>query len=278
MINVLLLGQKGLAMLHDAQNMAAQALQTQNYENHPDYMFIDLPKGKKSLGVEDILPVVQKGYIRPVLADKTVVIINHMDCLTEAAQNKLLLSLESNANLYIIGIAYKDVLLKTVMSRMRIVRYKPCTMQDFVSLYNGTYTKEEAVLLYYATQGCSGIVPTLADYLQMFTDLYRICQGNDLKEIMNTLYLVKEKDPLNICNDRQLMLATIRVLLYSFTDKAQHIFQDENNAVRVMKLVDVIDMLLADEAACQTPVYTKDNFFRMIASLTEKGGCNYEKM
>lgn len=256
-------------MLDDALDIAANLLKTEHIENHPDYLYIDLPKDKKTIGVDSILPVIQKGCVKPVLAEHSVAIINHMDCLTEAAQNKLLLTLESNTYLYIIGVAYKDTLLSTVKSRMMITEYRSYSKNNFLDLYKDIYSKEDSLLLYHATGGCPGLVPALTDNIEMFRELYHICQESNLYRLMESLHLVKEKDPLAVHNDRQLLLAVIHVLQYALIEKAVRIYSDE--PLTAAKLVRVIDRLLEDESVCQTSQYTKDNFFRTIAFLTEMG-------
>ena len=269
MVNTLFLGKRGLSMLDEAYDMASSLLQTDNLNVHPDYLYIDIPKDKKSIGVDEIMPVVQKNSLKPVLAEQSVVIINNMDCLTEAAQNKLLLTLESNTNVVIIGVAYRDNLLSTVKSRMKVVTYRPYTKNAFVSLYEGVYSPREAELLFYATGGCPGGVSACAEYLDMFSALYDTVQGKELHKLLSLLHLVKEKDPLAVSNDKGLLLSVLHVLTYAFVDKAMRLFSTD--VLGTAKLVSVLDRLITDEAICQVPQYTKDNFFQTVVYLIEGG-------
>ena len=266
MINTLLLGKPGLSMLNDALDMAAKLLNTEYTETHPDYLYVDLPENKKVIGVDNILPVVEKGCKKPVLAEHAVAVINHMDCLTDAAQNKLLLTLESNCFLCVIGVAYRDTLLSTVKSRMKILEYRPISKKDFITLYKD-FSKKDSLLLYHATGGCPGLVPSLSDNIGMFHELYDICQGKNPHRIMDVLHLVKEKDPLAVHNDKQLLLAVIHVLEYAMVERAFGVLSSD--ATAATGIVCAINRLLEDESLCQTSCYTKDNFFRTIAFLTE---------
>ena len=111
--------------LNDALAFAKASLHTESLENHPDYLFIS-SCGKKTIGVDDVLPLIRKCSFPPVVADKIMVIIDDMEKLTVAAQNKLLLLLEENTHCFVIGIVHEDgLLLDTVKSRMRLLSYQP---------------------------------------------------------------------------------------------------------------------------------------------------------
>jgi hypothetical protein len=265
-MNVLFLGKEGFSMLPDALDLATQTLETDHLDNHPDYLFVDLPDGKKSIGVDEISPIVRKGSLKPVLAKKAVVVINHMDCLTDVAQNKLLLTLESSDNVRIIGIAYKDTLLATVKSRMSIRVYRPCIKSEFCSLTG--CAEEDSELMYYATGGCPGLYYFFSESTTLFRELFDICMGKDLSPILKVLHLVKEKDPLAIHEDKKLLLAVLHVMQYAFIQKA---YVNKSDVSKV-RYASIVERLVRDESLCMSPNYTKHDFFLTVTIIIENGG------
>lgn len=267
-VNILLEGREGLFMLEDAFELVSHLVNSANYEKHPDYMYLDIPEDKKSIGVDDVLPVIQKGYTKPVLLKKTIVIINNMDALTEAAQNKLLLSLEDSPYLFIIGISYHAKLIDTVLSRMTRIKYLPLSKEAFIAHCEGNYNASDAELLYHACDGCPKLILTLGSELTLFQKLHKACISNNRSDIFNILHLVKEKDNLSVYNNLKLTASVLKVMQHSFMTCAITVAsrQDKNMAVRY---TDIVLRLANDEAILRNSSYSKDNFFRTILYCVE---------
>ena len=110
-------------LLDYALNKAAEILNTTKdlLSTNPDYLFVDYDEGKSSIGVETANIIVGKSLLMPSFGDHQVCVINHMDSMTEAAQNKLLKTLEESS-MVVLGVCYEDGILPTVKSRMNKVR------------------------------------------------------------------------------------------------------------------------------------------------------------
>lgn len=109
-------------LLEHALNKAAQMLNTdrESLSTNPDYLYVDYDEGKTSIGVETANEIVNKSALVASFNEYQVCVVNHMDSMTEAAQNKLLKTLEESA-LIILGVCYENTLLPTVKSRMKKV-------------------------------------------------------------------------------------------------------------------------------------------------------------
>ncbi len=83
---------------------------------HPDVKYY--PEGAKLL-VEDSKAIVDESYTRPIYADKKIFIISNFELATEAAQNKLLKTLEepNAAVYYILTTSNIEKVLPTIRSR-----------------------------------------------------------------------------------------------------------------------------------------------------------------
>lgn len=106
-------------LLDNALNKAAEMLGTTRdlLASNPDYLFVDYDEGKTSIGVETANSIIDKSSLVPTFGDFQICVINHMDSMTEAAQNKLLKTLEESS-MVILGVCYENGILPTVKSRM----------------------------------------------------------------------------------------------------------------------------------------------------------------
>jgi len=267
-ISILLEGREGLFMLEDALELVSKLFCSEYYEKHPDYLFVDL-KDKKTIGVDEITPVIEKGLMKPVLASKAVVVINHMDALTEAAQNKLLLTLEESPYLFIIGISYQNRLLDTVLSRMKRTSYQPLSQKEFLSVCEGDIDKDDAVLLFHACSGCPGLIPAMKEELPMFRAVLNACLGKR-SGLFSALHLVKEKDKLAITEHKELILPVFRIMQHGLLERALRLSSqgDSKGAIGCAKLVRLIE---GDMQVCNSSAYSKDNLFRTICCCVEQG-------
>ncbi len=252
--------------LNDALAFAKASLHTESLENHPDYLFIS-SCGKKTIGVDDVLPLIRKCSFPPVVADKIMVIIDDMEKLTVAAQNKLLLLLEENTHCFVIGIVHEDgLLLDTVKSRMRLLSYKPLNRRYFMEKHS---LSDKEAFFYYISEGNEENFHKLYAQREMFSALRDSCFFvRNRSQILNNLHLVKEKDKMAVTEDRVLMRAVLMAMQYFFTELALEL-TSANNAVGAVRCTELCNILSRDIERCMYPTYTKDDFFQTIILCVE---------
>lgn len=261
MRNKLMYGADAPRMLQDAFFEARETLGSDNLLAHPDYLFIE-PAGKKSIGVDEVLPIVSKGMDRPVLASVAVVIINNFDKLTVPAQNKLLLTLEANENVLIIGIA-KDLgsILDTVKSRMQIVEYKKAKRDEFSEF-------EMPDLAYNAYCGDLRMAERRRAEYEMVLSTFLDCQNNP-RNLLKTLHLLEEKDPQAVTADREFMTIVLRAMKHAFVEKSVELAMNGDSAAALIAC-DCVSRLDDEEALMRRVSYGKDDFFLAIVDVIEK--------
>lgn len=89
-------------------------------DSHPDFCMIQRAGNKKSLGVEEASELLARAALKPVSAEKTVIVLKDMDCMTIEGQNRLLKTLEDK-NYYVLVLASAEEagkVLDTIKSRM----------------------------------------------------------------------------------------------------------------------------------------------------------------
>lgn len=97
--------------------------------NNPDIRRMSLADitDKKSVGADEIRDIISDAYTKPFKAAKKVYIIEDGDSLTAQAQNAMLKILEEPPSyvVFIICVTNAELILQTVRSRSRIVRFAP---------------------------------------------------------------------------------------------------------------------------------------------------------
>lgn len=264
--SLLLKGSPDMPMLEDGLALARHLLHTSNLDGHPDFLMIKpLPK-KKTIGVDEIMPVISLGSYLPVHGAYSVAIIDGMDKLTVSAQNKLLILLESNPYVFVIGVCYGEV-IDTVRSRMRVVSYLPCSKSEF--LQQCGLPKEEGELFFYATAGCVGSISTLQTERDLFTALKNVCQRDeDHKELFRVLHLTKEKDKQSVAEDPRLMQAVLRVLQFLFQKKSEQACA-RNDYANTRRYNDIVMRLIEDEKRSALTTFSKNDFFATVMYCVE---------
>ena len=98
-----------------------------NNNSHPDMIFIDPPTGKNIITISSIRELGSTLSSRPNEAKYRMVLISNADAMNVQAQNALLKMLEEPPeNTFFILMAIKiDLLLPTIISRCRKIRFKP---------------------------------------------------------------------------------------------------------------------------------------------------------
>lgn len=264
---LLLTGTWGMSMKEDALNLAKHLLKTQTPESSSDFLLIAPKENKKSIGVEEILPVIEKGALPPIHSRFSVAVIDGIERLSVPAQNKLLILLEANPYVFVIAIAYGNGVLDTVKSRMRQVIYHPLSKESFLSSID--LPKDEAEVLCAASGGCLNLALTLTDDLPLFLAVAKCVESEKTRHLLlKHLHLLKEKDKQAITEKPDLMLYILRILQEQFhkLSIAALTEQDYENAARYQQITEA---LLKEEQILLTPGYSKDDFFCCILQCME---------
>ena len=265
--NLLLLGKTGLPLLEDALELSRALLKTDNLSLHPDYLFISTEK--KTIGVEEVSLINAKASMPPVLADTIVCVIESMEKMTVAAQNKMLLLLESNPNIMVIGICYKDTLLSTVKSRMRLVSYASLCKEDFISACS--MSAEDAQLFFVTSEGVLALKETFEENRELFRGVRDCCRGKSRWKLLELLGLLKENDKAAITGNKELMRYVLRIMERTFADMAMECCHegDKDKRGEALHYLSISNQIGAELPRLDSPSYTKNDFFRIVAVAIE---------
>ena len=111
-----------------------------------------------SVKTEDVTEIIEESYIKPIESDKKVFIVSHAETMLEAAQNKLLKTLEEppqNVHI-IIGATSEFSLLPTVKSRAKKFVIPTFSGEDLFGALVGECEDEEKLKV--AISACDGTV------------------------------------------------------------------------------------------------------------------------
>lgn len=251
---LLLIGTQTKRMLGDAALVASSVLSTEAacLETHPDFLRVKSAEGK-SLGVNDIMPILSKAQLQPAVSDRQVVVIEGFDKMSVQAQNKLLKLIEES-ELLVIGIADEDKLLPTIKSRMRVVVYSPMPLAQFKE---GLSAEDSCVVpRYFASKG-NPDADIDGDVLGIFCRVLECVESNTMSQLFDILSLTGEKDSSNF---------------YSL------------HRAHVPSLISLIGKILADKGdsrgvalckrnreRCAEPSYTNNDFILFVTELALGG-------
>lgn len=264
--SLLLKGRPGLSMLEDGLTLARQLLATSDLDRHPDFLMIAPLSNKKTIGVDEIMPVISLGAYPPVHGKYSIALIDSMDKLTVVAQNKLLILLETNPYVFVIGICYGEV-LDTVKSRMRVISYHPSTKTDFLNACN--LPAEDGELFYYATGGCIGFLDELESEKKLFYALRDACSADEKRKwLFPALHLVKEKDKQAITENPFLMQSVLRLLQFLFHQQSEKAYM-ERDFHKAERYNDITARLIEDEKRSGQSAYNKNDYFATILYCVE---------
>lgn len=190
--------------------------------NHPDVLYVEKEKGKKTIGV-DVLreSVINNVYIKPLIAEKKIIIFPNGEALTEQSQNALLKVLEEPPEyaVFIIITESAGMLLKTVLSRSVVFSFMPVGQEIVLKVLNEklgkSFSKEE---ISFASKFADGIPGKALQILQNeeFSGLYK-------KTIAQILDFVKKKHAVCeleafLTEEKENIDAVINFMLIFFRD------------------------------------------------------------
>ncbi len=235
---VMLYGPKGLFQTEDALYLAKKVLSDEP-EGHPDFInYVGITPG-----VEEVNAVSEKMNLLPARADRYVVILDHLEKMSVAAQNKLLKVLEEG-NAFFILIA-NGFVLDTIRSRVFTVSYRPYGVEEFSKI---TGMDEAACYVY---GGCpEGIEENELE--PVFRQAGEALAKGDAKKLMEVLHLVKEKDPDSFYEKAKDYVPS----LFAYFG---HVLQTSNfkNSCKAAEYA----------IACENRSYVAADFFRDVVSL-----------
>lgn len=179
---VLFTGPRGLYQMEDAMTLAEEAL-GEAAPGHPDFLLYR--SGKGQIGMETIQEISASLSLVPARAERRVVAMEGVECLSPAAQNKFLKVLEEGDAFFIL-ISYGEV-LATIRSRAMQVAFRPLPYRAFHEMTGGDEP------LYYVTGGCPQLADT-GNAQEVFAKCGEAVKEKKARELFRALRLVKEKD------------------------------------------------------------------------------------
>ena len=194
-------------------------------DNHPDVIYLQKSKDKKTLGIEEVREqIIKQVYIKPFIAQKKIFVINDGDSLTPEAQNGLLKVLEEPPEYvtFIILVSKKSLLLDTVLSRSCVFDLRPVTKLTVIDFLKNEYpSKTNDEHLFYAkfSQGVIGKAMKIAadaEFKAMFFDTSKFLSSTMQKKsalVDFHRYLLDNKENINTITD--FMLIFLRDCIFS---------------------------------------------------------------
>ncbi len=169
-------------------------------KNNPDIKRMSLSDitSKKSIGADEIRSIISDVYTRPFKSSKKVYIIEEGDALTASAQNAMLKVLEEPPEyaVFIICISNAELILPTVRSRCRIIRFMPSSDAQIAEYVKEKYPHMASRADFVAS--VSGGVLGRADFI-CANDAVIKMRDEAFKFIKKLLWARDEEDVFTIC-------------------------------------------------------------------------------
>lgn len=218
--------------------------------NHPDIIYVEKENGKKTIGVDVIRDsVINNIYVKPLVADRKIIVIPEAESLTEQSQNALLKVLEEPPEYvsFILTVQKASMLLQTVLSRSVVFSLMPVSEDVVLKILkektNGKFLDTE---LSFATSFAGGVPGKGLEILENedFSRLYAET-GKHLfslfgkKSAVSAIekYLTDEKDNIDIIIDFILILLRDALLVKlgqeNLVISKNNIFELRKNSAKV---------------------------------------------
>ena len=262
--NYLLKGKPGLLMKADALDFAMKYLNMEQIYLHPDFLMIEKSVNKSFIGVDDAARITERAAIRPNIVGKHLIIIDGIDCMTVAAQNKLLKILEDSENIFVIAISYGNSVLDTIISRMAVIEYHALTRDNFYKKWMTLYPAFDPELYFQITHGCMNAAEWLLEYDNLFKKLRDCIQKQSFLNLFSIFHLVREKDKEAVTENHRLIPYIISFMQEEYIKSLTKACTSDMN----IKLYS-LKILEEHRLRCEIQGYSKDDFFNLIVHLTE---------
>lgn len=147
--------------------------------NHPDIIFVRRKKDKASLGIDDVREqITETVYVKPLLAEKKIYIIEDGGLLTVGAQNGLLKILEEPPAyaVFVLLTPKTAMLLDTVLSRSAVLSFLPLSVEEVHCCLQKKHPNSPEERLQFAARFSQGIIGRGLRLLEdeEFSELYRL--------------------------------------------------------------------------------------------------------
>lgn len=166
--------------------------------SHPDFYVFEPMDKRKSMGVEVANTMLHLAETYPAQAECYIFFVPHFELFTVDAQNVLLKMLEENEYVSVIAVTDTDrIVLETIKSRMKVVYYKPQTVEQYMAEGHTFYE--------YFADGKAEV--------EVLNRVYDTMLKGSILGILLALNMVKEKDVNEYSGSYKPILQMIRAMV-----------------------------------------------------------------
>lgn len=160
-----------------------------------DFIFADIPEGKKEIPVDLIRDIISEVYIKPYIFRKKIVIINNADKMNINAQNAILKILEEppSYTVFILVVSNMLAVLPTIVSRGSVINFAPLSHGAVKEILKEKYDSDIPDSL---LNLCSGSVKKA--YEISTDEIYKEIRKNILSYFYTFLIHPNEKNQLKL--------------------------------------------------------------------------------
>lgn len=236
----LIIGEDGIGKSILAKSVAVKILGKDEIKRYIDLLEFKAPKGKKSIGVDEVRSIIEEVSKRPYEGDKKVIIVYDSNRMTVQAQNAFLKTIEEPPKgVYIFLLADSgEAILDTIKSRCQIHKLntlQSAQMKEFVSIRYPNLNSEEMETLLAFANG----VPGRCEYF---------LENEEFKNIRNTTATLL----MDINKVSEAGLQGYSSFLLKYKDKSDEILDTMLSFVRdiiIYKDTGSIDLLMNKDKA-----------------------------
>ena len=183
--------------------------------NHPDFIVVSENSNKGNMSVETVRHISEEIFVKPLLADRKIYLVDDSKPLGADAQNAFLKILEEPPAYAVIflSVLNSKALLPTVLSRALVMRVDPCTKDETVHFLRTNFPNEgNAELIAELSGGILGTAKNMAqgsEYFEARRELYDILSKSGSALILGLdEYFAKNKE--NVSRTLNLLLSWLR--------------------------------------------------------------------
>jgi len=162
---IMIIGLPGSGKTALARAIASHALNSQDIQNHPYFLQIARPKGKKDIPIEDIRSLIHKLRLKTPGSGgvRRMVFIEDAQDLSTEAQNALLKALEEPSidTAYMMSVTSNRSVLPTIASRTQVLTVLPVTLAEAKNFYSNKFSDKDIEAAWQLSQGRPGLMNAL---------------------------------------------------------------------------------------------------------------------